>query len=190
MKYYIEITILPNIEISSNFLWTQLFQKLHLTFVQIKRFTNEVPIGIGFPNYPKKHPLKDKLRLFARSKEDIINLNIGQIFFGLKDYIHIEDIKRVPENTKSFSCYKRQHIKKKHNLVTRKSRRHNINYEQALEDYKNFTEKHIETPFIHINSQSTKNRFSLFIQKIERDSEKYEGFNTYGLSKVSTVPEF
>lgn len=191
MRYYTEITILPDNEMGLHFIWEKLFLKLHMCFVNMKASTKEVSVGIGLPKYSMERSLGPTLRLFGQSEKDLINLDLEKALYGLKDYLHIKSIKEVPEKVDSFSCYKRLQIKgNKECLSRRKSKRHNIDYDQALEDYKDYKPKRIKEPFVYVNSQSTQCRFTLFIKKEERDLQKYDGFSSFGLSKISTVPEF
>lgn len=192
MKYYRDITLLPSADIALNFLWEKVFQKIHLGFVELQDSNGNVPVGIGLPEYLAEHgPLGRKLRLFAVTKEVFTAFDADTRLKRLADYVHLTGIRDVPEKIRSFSCFKRQQTKTNvERLAKRKAMRHSISIEQAMAELEGFEDKQIKTPFINMQSQSTGKRFRLFILKEVCDAPAYEGFSTYGLSSVSTVPEF
>ncbi len=63
-------------------------------------------------------------------------------------------------------------------------------YEQALLHYQSREEKMSKLPFINMKSQSTDNKFRLFIEKLDSENPVAGTFNSYGLSKTATVPWF
>ena len=48
----------------------------------------------------------------------------------------------------------------------------------------------IHLPYIKVDSLTNRNGFSLFIEKTYCEKASYGGFGSYGLSNISTVPEF
>ena len=99
MKFYVEITLLPSIETPINFLWEKVYQQIHLALVENQDSHGKVSIGVSFPEYDcKQFQLGNKLRLFSFSQEELEHLNIRKWLFRLRDYIHITDIRYVPEN--------------------------------------------------------------------------------------------
>lgn len=192
MNVYREITLMPQPDIALNFLWEKVFQQIHLGLVEMQDKNGTVPIGISLPEYMTEgSPLGSKLRLFALSKDTFEKLNVNERMSRLADYVHLTGIRDVPGNIKTFSCFKRQQLKTNiERLARRKAKRHNISIEQAIEELDGFKDELVKTPFINMQSLSTGKRFRLFIQKEVSDVSKNEGFSTYGLSHVSTVPEF
>jgi len=192
MKYYREITILPTVDISLHFLWEKIFQQIHLGFVEMQDSNGKVPLGIGLPEYFSEYgPLGRKLRIFSLSKEIILEYDADTLLKRLSDYVHLTGIRETPEKTRSFCRFKRQHTKTNvERLARRKAKRHGIGYEQALLELDGFKDKKVETPYINMQSLSTNKKFRLFILKEICDTPVYEGFSTYGLSSVSTVPDF
>lgn len=192
MKVYREIILKPQPEIALNFLWEKVFQQIHLGFVEMQDSNGNVPIGIGLPEYLSEHdPLGRKLRLFAVSKEVFTPFDADTRLKRLADYVHLTGVRDVPENIRTFSRFKRQQPKTNvERLARRKAKRHNISVEQAIMELDGFEDKQVKTPFINMQSLSTEKRFRLFILKEVCDTPAYEGFSTYGLSPVSTVPEF
>lgn len=192
MNVYREITLIPQPDIELNFLWAKVFQQIHLGFVEIKDSNGIVPLGIGLPEYHSEYgPLGRKLRIFSLSKEIIAEFDADTRLKRLADYIHLTGIRDVPEKIRNYSRFKRQQPKTNiERLARRRAKRKGISIEQAMSELKDFEDKQVDTPFINMQSLSKKKRFRLFILKEVCDTPVYEGFSTYGLSPVSTVPEF
>lgn len=51
MKFYQELTLLPQDEINIYFLWSKTFQQIHLGLVEMQDDQKRVPIGLSFPEY-------------------------------------------------------------------------------------------------------------------------------------------
>jgi CRISPR-associated endonuclease Csy4 len=192
MKYYRDITLLPSADITLNFLWEKVFQQIHIGFVEMQDTNGNVPIGISIPEYFSEHgPLGRKLRLFTNNKDVFTAFDADTRLKRLADYVHLTGVRDVPETIRTFSRFKRQQTKTNvERLARRKAKRHNISIGQAMLDLDSFEEKQVKTPFINMQSHSTGQKFHLFILKEVCDTPVYEGFSTYGLSPVSTVPEF
>lgn len=192
MKLYREIILKPQPEISLGFLWGKVFQQIHIGLVEMKDSNGNVPLGIGLPEYFSEYgPLGRKLRIFTLSKEIFTEFDADTRLKRLADYVHLTEIRDVPENISSFSRFKRQQPKTNvERLARRKAKRKGISIEQAISELKDFEDKQVDTPFINMQSLSSNKRFRLFILKEVCNTPTYEGFSTYGLSTVSTVPEF
>ena len=123
MKFYQEITIIPNHEIDKNFILSRLFFLTHLGLVEVAKQSdnpNKSKIAIAFPKYQynenintkkdednkntnNKSPAKKgfgiigtKLRLFAKNREDLENFNASSRFSSIIYYIKITEILEVP----------------------------------------------------------------------------------------------
>jgi len=194
MKYYREITILPTADITLHFLWGKVFQQIHLGFAEMQDSTGKVPLGIGLPEYFSEYgPLGRKLRIFSLSKEIIKEFDADTRLKRLSDYVHLTEIRDVPEKNKLFCCFKRQQPKTNiERFARRRAKKKGINIEDALLELKqkDFKDNIVETPYINMQSLSSNKRFRLFILKEICDSPAYDGFSTYGLSHISTVPDF
>lgn len=192
MKYYIELTLIQNADIAHYFLWEKVFQQVHLGLVEMQDTDQNVQIGISFPEYDKENfRLGSKLRLFAEDESILKEFDIKKWLNRLSDYVHITRIREVPDRKLTYSFYKRELIKHaKERLARRKAKRAGIEIDEALRLLKNYKEEKVKTPFINIKSQSSKQRFKLFILKEESDKLVNQGFNSYGLSNISSVPEF
>ena len=192
MKYYIEITVLPSADIGHHFLWEKVFQQVHLGLVEMKTSNGTVPIGISLPEYnTERHELGSKLRLFAADSLLLETLNASKWLERFMDYVHLTRIRPVPDHISAYACYSRQQPKSsKERLARRKAKREGIELEQALKLLEGYQEQQLKNPFIIMTSQSSARRFYLFILKEEAERPINQGFNSYGLSRSSTVPEF
>ena len=120
MKFYQEITLIDQAEISPYFIWSKLYSQLHLAFAEQKDADDKVNIGVSFPQYifeekaenqKAKINLGRKLRLFAQSEKDFKKLDIRKWLKRLEDYVHISSIRVVPSDIKSYAIYKRKQVK-------------------------------------------------------------------------------
>jgi len=213
MKFYMEITLLPNPEVGVHFLWSKVFQQIHLGLVEIQDEQGCVPIGVTFPEYvigEKYSVLGCKLRLFAEHEATLRQFNASYWLARLSDYVHCTSIRPVPEKLSGFATYQREHPKtNKERLARRYAKRHNMAFETALHstidltakappdaDYKtqfrycDMPQKTVATPFIRLTSLSGGQTFCLWIKKTVVAEPSGAAFSSYGLSAVSTVPEF
>ncbi len=77
MKYYLDITFLPDAEANLGFLWQKVYQQVHIALADNKIAKNESAIAISFPGYnDKDFPLGNKLRLFSNMKVQPKKLHI------------------------------------------------------------------------------------------------------------------
>lgn len=213
MKFYLEITLLPNGEVTLNFLWSKVFQQIHLGLVEMKDDQGRVPIGVSFPKYvigEKYGVLCSKLRLLAKDEATLGQFNASQWLSRLTDYVHCTGIRPVPEKLTGYAIYQREQPKtNKERLARRYAQRHGIDYETALNgtvdltakappnaDYKmqfrycDMPQKSVSTPFIRLKSMSSEQTFCLWIKKTVVAEPSGSTFSSYGLSAISTVPEF
>lgn len=192
MHHYMELSLLEAPEIPLHFLWRKAYQQLHLAFVGIKNEQGRIELGVSFPEYgSKKRFLGSKLRIFSQQKEQLEQLDCSNKLAGLSDYLHLTQIRQVPENIRGYACFKRVQSKSSNaRLARRRAKRHSIRYEAALGELSEHIETHSLAPFIQIESLSNQNKFPLFIQKLPKTDVNPGKFSTYGLSSQSTVPEF
>jgi len=202
MKYYLDITLLPDAEANIGFLWQKVYQQVHLALVEKKIAETQSAIAVSFPKYGDKvFPLGDKLRLFSDTQQQLEQLNIGHWLNRLTDYTHYTSIKEVPLSVNQFACFKRKQFKS--NLLKEAARRakyKNETLEQAMAHFQGY-KKECTLPFIVIESLSTnkvnagRSVFKLFIEQQFSEKENVGEFSCYGLShrnlsKTATVPWF
>ena len=193
MKCYLDITLLPSADIGQHFLWEKVVQQVHLGLVELQNADAKVPIGIALPEYDaNNHQLGSKLRLLAKDSATLDSFNAKHRLNRLSEYVHITGIRDVPDKITTYACYHRIQPKSSNaRLARRKAKREGISVEQALAALEKYKEQQIRAPYIHIKSQSTGEKFRLFIGYIELGSENNDaGFSTYGLSRQSSVPVF
>lgn len=213
MKYYLEITLLPNEEIPIYFLWSKMFQQIHLGLVAMQSAEKRIPIGVSFPGYVANtqiNTLCSKLRLFAQDEATLTRFDAAKWLARLSDYVHCTSIRPVPDNLNGYAIYQRQRPKTNpQRLARRYAKRHDLDFETAFNGvvelrsnstenptyptsyrYCDMPEKHIATPFIRLQSLSNGQSFCVWIQKTLLTEASAGNFNCYGLSSTATVPEF
>ena len=200
MKFYQEITLIDQAEISPYFIWSKLYTQLHIGLAEIKDANEKVNIGISFPKYiyeqgdetqKSKVQLGNKLRIFAETQADLEKLNISKWLERLTDYLHITSIREVPEaKISGYATYSRKQVKTNaERLARHRVKRGDIGFDEALARYSNVVTT-TDLPYIQMKSLTSDKSFKLFIEKKLTDKSETQVFSTYGLSSVSTVPEF
>lgn len=198
MKYYIDITLLPDAETGLGFIWKKVFQQVHIALADNKVGANESPIAISIVGYGDKvFPLGNKLRLLAVSQEVLASLNIGQWLARLADYCHVTTIKEVPSNISQYAQFKRQQVKSIYKKAQSRAAHLNKTYDETLAFLlKNSDDVACRLPFVRVESQQAqqagqdKNQFPLFIERTLLSEATVGKFDCYGLSKTATVPWF
>ena len=204
MKFYQEITLIDQAEISPYFIWSKLYTQLHIALAEIKDDSDKVGIGASFPQYifeekvenqKARINLGNKLRLFAESEADLKKLDIRKWLERLEDYVHITSIREVPSDIKGYAIYKRKQVKTNaQRLARHRVKRGDIGFDEALARYSNVVTKtnfpYIEMKSLSTSDQQSEKRFKLFIEKQPAEKTETQVFSTYGLSSVSSVPEF
>lgn len=194
MMFYLEITLLPNPEVGINFLWSKVFQQIHLGLVEIQDEQGHVPIGLSFPDYvtgEKYSVLGGKLRLLVHDEATLSQFNAAKWLSRLSDYVHCTSIRPVPEKLTGYATYQREQPKtNKERLARRYAKRHKVDYDTALVRYSEMAHKTIATPFIRLKSLSGDQTFCLWIKKTVVAEPSGSAFSSYGLSALATVPEF
>jgi CRISPR-associated endonuclease Csy4 len=213
MRCYLEITLLPNPEVNIHFLWSKVYQQLHLGLVETQDAQKRVPIGISFPEYvvgEKYSVLGGKCRLFAQDEATLIRFDVNKWLARLSDYVHCTSIRPVPDKVSGYAIYQRQQPKTNPaRLARRYAKRHDMDFETALHDtinlagkatpnttyqqtfrYCDMPSKAISTPFIRLKSLSSGQDFCLWLKKSTASEPVVADFSSYGLSASATVPEF
>jgi len=195
MKYYLDITLLPDAEANLGFLWQKVYQQIHIALVDNKIAENQSAIAVSFPKYgDNTYPVGDKLRLLAEEKSQLEHLNIEEWLNRLTDYAHITSIKSVPLTVNEYAYFKRKQFDTNiERLARRRVKRKGETFEQAMQHFKDFNDKESELPFINIKSLSDSHLFRLFFERKIVDTPEVGLFNCYGLShpeKQATIPWF
>lgn len=204
MKFYQEMTLIDQAEISPYVIWSKLYTQLHIALAEIKDESDQVNIGVSFPQYifeekaenqKGKINLGKKLRLFAALEEDLKKFDIRHWLERLEDYVHITSIREVPRDIKGYAIYKRKQVKTNaQRLARHRVKRGDIGFDEALARYSNVITTtnlpYIEMKSLSTSDQQSEKHFKLFIEKQLAEQSETQVFSTYGLSSVSSVPEF
>ncbi|KGJ88692.1 type I-F CRISPR-associated endoribonuclease Cas6/Csy4 [Thalassotalea sp. ND16A] len=195
MKYYLDITLLPDNEITLGFIWFKVYQQVHIALAENKVDENKSAIALSFPQYcekDKEFPLGNKIRLFAPTQALLEKLAITKWLKRFTDHTHITSIKTVPESLSQYACFSRkQFTTNLSRLARRRAKRHDETFEQALQHYASFEDEQTKLPFINVKSLSKGEQFRIFIGQEVSNQPQTGVFNCYGLSKTTaTVPWF
>jgi CRISPR-associated endonuclease Csy4 len=181
MDHYVDIEVLPDPEFNSTTLMNALYAKLHRALAAV----GDGEIGVSFPRAGKTPG--NLLRLHAR-REALTRLMAQSWLRGLNDYTHSSQISEVPAELR-YTQVKRVQPKLTAARLRRAVKRGSISEQEA----EKLLEERLllKTPFFQLQSQSTGERFPLFIQQHKPQAESKSGtFNCYGLSDNATVPWF
>ena len=197
MRYYQELTLLPSFDIPLSFIWSKAYQQIHLGLVEMQDENGVVPYGVSFPQYQYnngKSAIGEKLRIFARSEEELMALGIKRWLDRMVDYVHVTGVREVPGKVEGYAVYQRM---RQENNAEQKARRYlmrhqnqEITYEAAVSMFSQKKRQICDLPYIQQKSLTNHNPFRLYIEKKLYKGPVYDGFGTYGLSDTSTVPEF
>ena len=192
MNYYQVITLLPNADIGLYFIWQKLYQQIHLALVENKSAENASAIGVAFPDYDAEtFSLGTKIRLFAVNEQSLEQMQCEKWLNRLKDYVHLSQIRSVPEKLMGHACFKHMKLKgNKEKLARRRAKRKGETLQKALAHFDAFREQHSKLPYLNMTSQSNGKCFRLFIEKQVMEKPKTGLFSCYGLSNTTTVPLF
>jgi CRISPR-associated endonuclease Csy4 len=200
MKYYLDITLLPDAEANLGFLWQKVFQQVHIALVDNKVGDNESAVALSVVGYgDKAFPLGNKLRLLAASEDILQSLDINRWLNRLSDYCHISSIKTVPSEVKKHARFNRKNVKS----IEKKAQRRSVHLAKPFDEVLAYLieegqSKACKLPFINVESQESKKKagqgvscqFLLFIEQTFFDEAVNGKFDCYGLSKIATVPWF
>jgi CRISPR-associated endonuclease Csy4 len=188
---YIEITLQPTVEITSAFLLTKVMTRIHVMLTSMQDEEGFVPIALAFPQYSKKPPsLGTKLRIVTKDSNCLEELNIKHTLAIYRDYLHISGVREVPGKTEFVKFCRVQPKTSLERIARRKAKRENIPFEDALGKLESFKEQTVDLPYVQLKSNSSHRNYSLFIRKVESEESSDFCFNTFGLSKGGTVPDF
>lgn len=194
MKVYQELTLLPNAEVSVNFLWEKIYRQIHLALVELQGIEGKVSVGVSFPEYREESHLGNKLRLFAQEDVHLKRMYIKKWLSRLEDYVHVSSVRDVPATVTQYAVFKRKRPNKTLvNQAIRKAKREGITVEEAVVALGEYKRELLKEPFLMINSSSTRQRFPLFIEKKAVEQTVAAGcFTTYGVNSglCAAVPDF
>lgn len=187
MDHYIEIRVLPDPEFPANHLMSALFSKLHRALAAVA----EGEIGISFPDAVSDRPrLGERLRVHgsAAALDRLMNLDWLK---GMRDHVSIQGPATVPETVRFRTVSRVQAHSSPERMRRRLMKRHEIDAEHAKQQIPDSAAEYLNLPYLEIRSQSTGQRFRLFVrQGLIKEASTPGRFSSYGFSDHATVPWF
>jgi len=183
MDYYLDIEIKPDAEMRESPLMNLVYSKFHKALVKIK--TEQ--IGVSFPKYQTK--LGHLLRLHG-DESNLRKLQDLNWLGGLSGYCVISAVKNVPTNAK-YRTVSRIRTNMSWSKLERLKRRRSITPdEEKIYKAKMFSQG-LDSPYLDLESGSTGKKHRRFFRFGPLLDQPIDGkFDSYGLSKVATVPWF
>lgn len=187
MDAYIDICVLPDPEFPATTLMSALFSKFHRGLVHY----GEGAIGVSFPDVKDgNRSLGNRLRLHGAA-ETLQGFQQTDWLAGMRDHVSVSAPATAPANShhrvvrrvQAKSSPERQ----RRRLMTRKG----MTTEQALQAIPDSTAEKLNLPYLVLTSQSTGQRFRLFVEHLAVQEQAVSGkFGAYGLSTAATIPWF
>jgi len=187
MDYFCDVTLKPDPDFVPAVLLNALFSKLHRALA----LQPNLSVGVSFPQYSlKPMTLGSKLRLHG-TRSDLDSLFQQDWLTGMKDYIDCSEVAAIPQQHQHIRVRRVQAKSNPERLARRYAKRHGIDLDDARQKYQRMKPVKLHFPFLSLNSQSTGQRFTLFINQENILQYALPGeFNRYGLSQDATVPWF
>lgn len=183
MNYYIDIQLNPEASLKESPLMNLVFTQLHRGFVKLK--TDQ--IGVSFPRYNFKLGRLLRLHSDQHSLHALQSLNWLD---GLDKYCDISNAKNVPANTK-FRTISRIRTNMTKSKLKRLKQRGSITAEKEKTYKHKMFSQGLDNPYLDLESGSTGQKHRRFIDFGPLLNEPLVGkFDSFGMSKVATVPWF
>lgn len=184
MQFYCEIKVLPDPEASEPILVNNLMSKFHRILVTLKMKN----VGVSFPNHAKT--LGDTVR-FHSDEQSLSQLLESNWLKGLRDYCDVSSILPTP-NKVQYCTVSRVQSKSAYNKRKRSVTKGWLTESEAEIKIDDNQQKKLKLPFFQVSSSSTQqNNVKLFVIHSKLQAVPSPGeFNSYGLSKTTTVPWF
>lgn len=184
MDHYLDIRVLPDAELSAELLMGELFMRLHLALAE----RNTGDIGVSFPDVALTPGAR--LRLHG-SQAALAALEATPWRADFLDYCHSGTIAPVPAVTAWRTVARVQVKSSPERLLRRSVRKGWISDAEAKRRLAIIKPQQTALPWLTLRSQSTGQRFRLFIRHGELRQSPVSGrFSRYGLSSEATVPWF
>ncbi len=188
MNHYLDIQLLPDPEFSALDLMDALYAKLHRALVALR----STHIGVGFPAVETgKQGLGNLLRLHG-STADLGALMAMNWLTGMRDHVALSSILPIPADCTRYRVVSRVQAKSNPERERRRlMRRKGVDEATARQKIPDSSAEVLNLPHVWLRSQSTGQKFCLFIQQGKIVTTHTEGnFNAYGLSATATIPVF
>jgi CRISPR-associated endonuclease Csy4 len=187
VDYYLDIQLRPTPESSQPLLMSVLYGKLHRALVT----RGAGKLGVSFPDHSAySRTLGMVIRLHADA--GTLDSLMSSLWLGcMAGRIITGEILSVPSGV-SYRVVRRVQGKTNvERLRRRYARRHGVALEEARRIIPAAAESRIKLPFVMLCSQSTGQKFPLFVEHLPERASPTEGeFSAYGLSATATIPWF
>jgi len=187
-SHYLDIQLRPDPDFPTGQLMGALFSKLHRRLVTL----NTQAIGVSFPHHQlKPRAIGDLLRLHGLETE-LETLMAESWLGGMRAHADICAVTVTPADISHRTVTRRQFKTNAERLRRRRMKRHRESEAEVLVRIPDTAEKrNVPLPFVQVRSASTGQRFSLFVEHGPEQAEPTPGtFNSYGLSRFTTIPWF
>lgn len=183
MDYYIDIEIKPDTDMRESPLMNLVYTKIHKVLVKLE--TEQ--IGVSFPGCKIK--LGRLLRLHG-GKTDLHNLQCLSWLGDMAGYCEISDVMNVPADVK-YRTVSRIRTNMSQSKLERLKRRGSITPDEEKTYKAKMFSQGLDSPYLDLESGSTGQNHRRFIHFGSLLDQPVAGkFDSYGLSKVATVPWF
>lgn len=184
MDYYIDIQVLPDLDISAPALMNNLFAKFHRSSAH--SFPGQ--IAVSFPNYSRS--LGDVLRLHG-SFSSLNQFMALPWLKGLRDYTLVGEVGVVPDDIKGYRNVYRVQKKSVDNRRKRSVKKGWLSEEEAIHRIPDKAQPKLTLPYLQIKSLSSQQCMRIYVALGDIVPDPAIGtLNSYGLSKTATVPWF
>ncbi len=183
MDSYLNITVLPDEEMSENLLFNKLYSKFHKALCDLQ--AND--IGVSFPEFQIKPGRVLRLHSRATRLHQLQQLNwLG----GLLGYCKVSEIQTTPSPVQ-YRVISRIQSTMTQSKLNRLIKRGSIEPEK-VRDYKaKMFSKGLDNPYLELESTSNGHKHRRYIAFGELLNEPVSGtFDHFGLSKQATIPWF
>lgn len=186
-SHYLDLSVLPDAEISTAHLLGALYDRLHRHLAQQQVDT----IGVSFPQHRATPRRMGAVMRLHGTEGELRNLMADNWLKAVRDHIQSSDIAAVPHDVKHRTVQRRQFKTNAERLRRRRMMRKGETAEQAAQAIPITVERTPDLPYVHVRSLSTGQPYCLFIQHGPLVPTPVNGrFNTYGLSHHATIPWF
>lgn len=183
--HYLDIHLLPDPEFAPEQLLRALFGKLHRALVQL----GDGSVGISLPGH-SACSTGSHLRLHG-SLNALTQLQALDWLTGMRDHVRLGELAAVPSGCQYRVVRRVQVDSNPERLRRRLMKRHGLDAETARQRIPDSAMQLTHLPWIEMRSQSSGQRFRLFIEHGPLQGSPTPGtFSSYGLSRSTTVAWF
>lgn len=184
MDYYLDIKVLPDLEITAPALLNNLFAKFHRAMAQMCKGQ----VAVSFPKHDRV--LGDVLRIHG-SKVTIESLMTEPWLKGLRDYTQVGDVLPVPSQLIGYRTVSRVQKKSPQNLRKRSVAKGWLTEEEALYKIPDNKQPQFDLPYLQLQSLSNKNVLRIYVKHGDIAQQVVSGeYSSYGFSSQATIPWF